>query len=122
MINGNWLSLLYFHCMKATFIGIIIWSVSLSASFAQDKDSAIISKLAMEIMSNTYAYENLRYLCKEIGPRLSGSENSLKAVQATANMIKPIKTITFKISEIIKTQLHHYPIHNQFRKRISIRI
>ena len=88
MINGNWLSLLYFHCMKATFIGIIIWSVSLSASFAQDKDSAIISKLAMEIMSHTYAYENLRYLCKEIGPRLSGSENSLKAVQATANMLK----------------------------------
>lgn len=88
MINGNWLSLFYFHYMKATFTGIIILLASFSFSFAQDKDSAIISKLSLEIMSHTYAYENLRYLCKEIGPRLSGSPNSLKAVQATANMLK----------------------------------
>lgn len=89
MIKGNWLSLFYFHYMKALFISfIIILSTGFSVSFAQDKDSVIIRKLAMEIMSHTYAYENLRHLCKEIGPRLSGSANSLKAVQATADMLK----------------------------------
>ncbi len=74
--------------MKVSFTAIFILSVSFSASFAQDKDSAIIRKLAIEIMSHTYAYENLRHLCKEIGPRLSGSANSLKAVQATADMLR----------------------------------
>ncbi len=34
------------------------------------------------------AYENLRHLCKQIGPRLSGSDNAEKAVIATAAMLK----------------------------------
>ena len=74
--------------MKGLFTGIIILSVNFSASFAQQGDSIIIRNLATEIMSHTYAYENLRYLCKEIGPRLSGSANSLKAVEATAKMLR----------------------------------
>lgn len=34
------------------------------------------------------AYENLRYLCKKIGPRLSGSDNAAKAIHATAKMLR----------------------------------
>ncbi|MEO6723116.1 MAG: M20/M25/M40 family metallo-hydrolase [Ferruginibacter sp.] len=56
--------------------------------FAQTGDSATIKKIADEVMTNSKAYENLRYLCKQIGPRLSGSSNAQKAVEATARMLK----------------------------------
>lgn len=55
---------------------------------AQNKDSVIIKKMADNILINGKAYTNLRYLCKQIGPRLSGSENAQKAVMATAKMLR----------------------------------
>ncbi len=57
-------------------------------SYSQNKDSVIIKKLADEILLNSSAYENLRFLCKQIGPRLSGSPNAAKSVSATAKMLK----------------------------------
>jgi len=57
-------------------------------SFSQNNDSVIIKKISDEIMVNSTAYENLRYITKEIGPRLSGSVNAEKAVHATARMLK----------------------------------
>ena len=57
-------------------------------STAQNNDSLVIKKISDEIMSHSTAYENLRYLCKKIGPRLSGSANAQKAVLATAKMLK----------------------------------
>ena len=58
------------------------------ASHAQNSDSILIKKIADEILINGVAYENLRYLCKQIGPRLSGSANAQKAVLATAKMLR----------------------------------
>ncbi len=55
---------------------------------SQSNDSAIIKKMADEIMINGKAYENLRFLCKKIGPRLSGTSNAQKAVDATMRMLK----------------------------------
>lgn len=40
---------------------------------AQDSDSVMARKIADEILVNGQAYENLRQLTKEIGPRLAGS-------------------------------------------------
>ena len=51
------------------------------------EDSIVIKKLADEIMLNSAAYKNLHYLCKSIGPRLSGSANAEKAVYATKKML-----------------------------------
>ncbi len=51
-------------------------------------DSIQIKKLADEVMTNSNAYKNLRLLCKEIGPRLSGSANALKAVYAGKRMLE----------------------------------
>jgi carboxypeptidase Q len=51
-------------------------------------DSITVKKIADEIMTNSYAYENLRFLCKKIGHRLSGSANAEKAVMATKKMLK----------------------------------
>ena len=57
-------------------------------STAQNSDSITIKKIADEILTNGKAYDNLHYLCKNIGPRLSGSANAQKAVMATAKMLK----------------------------------
>jgi len=49
--------------------------------FAQQSDSLIISNIYKSALTKSDCYENLRYLCKNIGPRLSGSENADKAVK-----------------------------------------
>lgn len=55
---------------------------------AQNEDSVAIRKIADNILKEGKAYEDLRYLCKKIGARLSGSDNAQKAVEATARMLK----------------------------------
>lgn len=51
-----------------------------SASQAQ-QDSLMLRKLYDEALVNGQCYENLRYLCKKIGPRLSGSVGAQKSVE-----------------------------------------
>ncbi len=55
---------------------------------AQSNDSVNIRNISNEILTHGTAYENLRYLCKEVGPRLSGSQQAQKAVEATFKMLK----------------------------------
>lgn len=69
----------------------IFGSVALFLSLnlcAQQEDSITIKKISDEILTNGTAYENLRFLCKKVGPRLSGSAGAQKAVEATARMLK----------------------------------
>jgi carboxypeptidase Q len=69
-----------------------IYSLGLCLSFAASavaqNDAAMLKQLSDEIMLRSTAYENLRYLCKQVGPRLSGSPQAQKAVEATARMLK----------------------------------
>ncbi len=69
-----------YFLLATLMIGIIVC--------AQNNDSLLIKKIVDEVMTNGKAYDNLRYLCKQIGPRLSGSANAQKAVLATAQMLK----------------------------------
>lgn len=64
--------------------------ILLSGGFvaAQNDDSVTIKGISDEILANGTAYENLRYLCKKIGPRLSGSPQAQQSVEATRNMLK----------------------------------
>jgi len=48
---------------------------------AQNTDSTQLRAIYNEVLSNGQCHENLRVLCKEIGNRISGSENAEKAVQ-----------------------------------------
>ena len=48
---------------------------------AQTNDSLFIRRLADEILLRSSAYENLRVLTKQIGPRLAGSSGMVKAEQ-----------------------------------------
>jgi len=56
--------------------------------FAQGDDSVIIKAIANEILVNGKAYDNLRYLTKQIGARLSGSSGMVKAEQWGLNTMK----------------------------------
>lgn len=51
------------------------------ASFAQNEDSIFIRRIADEILMNGKAYDDLRVLTKQIGGRLSGSPQMVKAEQ-----------------------------------------
>ena len=57
---------------------------------AQSADSIFIRKIYTEALTNSTCYNNLKYLCKNIGPRLSGSDNAAKAVDYTTKLILDI--------------------------------
>lgn len=69
----------------ATFISTLFLSGSL---FAQSSDSLIIKSIYDEALGKGHAYSNLEYLCKKIGPRLSGSQNAQKAVDWTKKIME----------------------------------
>ena len=58
-----------------------------SSGHAQSADSLAIKKISDEIFMNGTAYSNLKYLCKKVGPRLSGSPGAALAVEQTARML-----------------------------------
>jgi carboxypeptidase Q len=51
-------------------------------------DSILIRRMADDILRKNAAYENLRFLCKNVGSRLSGSAGAEKAVTETARMLR----------------------------------
>lgn len=56
--------------------------------FAQNPDSLMIRKIYDEALGNGHTYKNLEYLCKKIGPRLSGSVNAQKSVDWTKKLME----------------------------------
>ncbi len=58
------------------------------AAFSQNADSAQIRKIYDEALVNGHAYRNLEYLCKQIGPRLSGSPQAQKSVEWTKKLME----------------------------------
>ena len=58
--------------MKKTLI-IAISFLFVTHGFSQNEDSVMIKKISDEILTNGKAYDNLHYLTKQIGGRLSGS-------------------------------------------------
>ena len=73
--------------MRLLFLLLAICISSLNVT-AQTEDSITIRRIANNILINGQAYENLRYLCKKIGPRLSGSSNAQKAVEARGQSLQ----------------------------------
>lgn len=71
------------------FYKIMLPALFIGASlFAQNTDSIQIRKIYDEALSNGHAYKNLEYLCKKIGPRLSGSANAQKSVEWTKKLME----------------------------------
>lgn len=84
--------LIKFECLKYIMITKLLFSVTAvlfsNGVIAQSGDSITIKKIVDDVLTNGRAYENLHYICKKIGPRLSGSTNAQKAVEATKKMLK----------------------------------
>ena len=76
-------------------------SILTLSSFAQNKDSLVISKFSYDILNNGKAYENLRYLCKEVGHRISGSPQAQQAVEASARMLREAGADTVYLQPVI---------------------
>lgn len=56
--------------------------------FSQETDSIIIRKIFTQNLTQSNSYSNLRELCKNIGNRISGSENAEKAVKWAYEKLK----------------------------------
>lgn len=65
---------------KTVFFILLLASISLDSVRAQNKDSIMIRKIFDEALSNGECYQNLAYLCSNVGGRLSGSPQAEKAV------------------------------------------
>ena len=72
--------------------------ISFTAS-AQQNDTVIMKRISDDILTRGVAYENLRFLCKKVGPRLSGSPQGAKAVQETARMMREMGADTVFLQE-----------------------
>lgn len=59
-----------------------------NAAAQQNADSLMIKRISDEVFMNGQAYSNLRFLCKKVGPRLSGSAGAARAVEQTARMLR----------------------------------
>ncbi|MEP6927216.1 MAG: M20/M25/M40 family metallo-hydrolase [Ginsengibacter sp.] len=75
--------------MKRNAFALLLFFISI-AGYSQNKDSLLVKKIVDETMTNGTAYTNLRMLCKQVGPRLSGSSNHYKAVLLTQQMLGKI--------------------------------
>ncbi|MCH2233724.1 MAG: M20/M25/M40 family metallo-hydrolase [Crocinitomicaceae bacterium] len=60
---------------------LILGLVIGSSAFSQKEDSLFIRKIYDEALVEGEAYDNLRYLCKEIGARITGSAEAEMAIQ-----------------------------------------
>ncbi|PIQ20936.1 MAG: peptidase M28 family protein [Cytophagales bacterium CG18_big_fil_WC_8_21_14_2_50_42_9] len=70
-------------------LALALGFISLSGQAQTSKiDSLAIRKIYDEALANGKSYENLQYLCTQIGPRLSGSEGATKAVNWTKQLME----------------------------------
>ncbi|MEP6584251.1 MAG: M20/M25/M40 family metallo-hydrolase [Ginsengibacter sp.] len=75
--------------MKKNIVILFFITIALKG-FSQSPDAAMVKKIVDETMTNGTVYTNLKRLCKQVGPRLSGSANHYKAVLLTQAMLKDI--------------------------------
>lgn len=88
--------------MKSMFY-VLLSCTLLSATLlkAQQQDAELIKKISDNILTQGKAYAHLRVLCKEVGPRLSGSAGAARAVTATFEMMKAIGADTVYLQEVM---------------------
>lgn len=85
--------------MKKVII-FLLALVAFSSGYATD-DSTRIKAIFDESLSNGEAYEILRVMCKDIGHRLSGSENAEKAVVYTKKVMEDLGFDTVFLQEVM---------------------
>lgn len=74
--------------MRKTITLLLSLSLIVSYGCAQTTDSVTIRKIYDEALARGKSYEWLRYLTKQVGPRLSGSTGAQKAVDWTKQLME----------------------------------
>ena len=75
--------------LKKLKLALALGFISLTSQAQTSRiDSVAIRKIYDEALANGKSYENLKYLCTQIGPRLSGSEGAAKAVSWTKQLME----------------------------------
>jgi carboxypeptidase Q len=67
--------------MKIKLTLFLAVALFFAANAVKAQDSLMLRKIYDEALVDGKCYDNLHYLCKNIGPRLSGSANAQKAVE-----------------------------------------
>lgn len=80
-------------------ITAVLAGLLFSFSAVAQQDSLMLKRISDDILTRGAAYENLRFLCKKVGPRLSGSAGGAKAVQETARMMREMGADTVYLQE-----------------------
>ncbi len=87
----------YFDRMKSlrwsNFILILLFVVG-NASFAQDADSIILKSIFNKELQSFNAFKNIQTLCTESPARITGSENSFKALRLMEKVMEAYKPET----------------------------
>ena len=79
------------NIMKIYSLILLVILKSNIASKAQTEDSLMIKKIYDEVLKHGECYNNLAYLCSNIGGRLSGSPQAAKAVDWGKSVMEGLK-------------------------------
>ncbi|UKJ07532.1 M28 family peptidase [Solitalea lacus] len=74
--------------MKKVSLLIAALAFGALSSYGANPDSVAVSRIYGEILENGKVYSNLHYLCKNFGPRLSGSPTAQKAVEWSKSLME----------------------------------
>ena len=83
----------------STFIRLLLLFSFITVNI-QSQDEEILREIYDLSLTKSKAYENLRELCKEIGPRLSGSEEADSAVTWGKRVLSSLNLDTIYLQEI----------------------
>ena len=67
--------------MRKKLVLLITGLTICQLNFAQSQEDKMIRNIYDEALLRGHAYEDLRSLCKDIGPRLSGSSEAAMAIR-----------------------------------------
>ena len=85
--------------MKKIFL-ILILLPAIFSVYSQDADSIMIKKIYNDALSDKTGYENLRYLTKKIGGRVTGSPQAAAAVEWSKQVLQNMKPDTVWLQQM----------------------
>jgi len=85
--------------MRTVYLFLVLCFSTATIAAAQQNDTLMFKRIADDIFTNSKGYDNLRFLCKQVGPRLSGSPQAAKAVVETFRMMKELGADTVYLQE-----------------------
>ena len=87
--------------MKVFAYGMVFVLMLLKTNYAQTNDSLLIKNLFDEALSSSIAYENLRYLCKNMKGRVTGSPQAAAAVEYTKQIMENMELDSVYLQDVM---------------------